>query len=121
MVDTTEAKCVCGAGLILVYSTLGLRVKPCEICMREDFEQVSSGTAFDEEFANTDGKTVQLDRRVLVNVTSMTRNQFGKPLLYHLRHLDADAIDAQFNGVRDRYFQVLCSLWLPLPSCPCRG
>jgi hypothetical protein len=77
--------------------------------------EVISRIAFDQEFANTGDKTVQLDQSEPVDVTSTARNPLAKALLYHLRHLDADAIDAQFDGVRDRLFQVLRSLRL-LPS-----
>jgi hypothetical protein len=104
MVDTTEAKQVCRAASTLIYPALDFGIKPCGTYTREDFEQVLSRIAFDQEFANTGGKTVQLDR-----------NPLAKSLLYHLRHLDADAIDAQFDGVRDRLFQVLRSRRL-LPS-----
>jgi len=48
-------------------------------------------------------------------VTSTARNPLAKSLLYHLRHLDADAIDAQFDAVRDRLFHILRSRRL-LPS-----
>ncbi|WP_245575965.1 transposase [Haloplanus natans] len=115
MVDTTEAKQVCRAASPLVYPALDFDIKPCGTYTREDFEQVLSRIAFDREFANTGGKTVQLDRSEPVDVTSTARNPLAKSLLYHLRHLDADAIDAQFGGVRDRLFQVLRSLRL-LPA-----
>ena len=58
---------------------------------------------------------MQLDRSEPVDITSPARNPLAKSLLYHLRQLDADAIDAQFDGVRDRLFQALRSLRL-LPS-----
>jgi hypothetical protein len=109
MVDTTEAKQVCRAASTLLYPALDFGIKPCGTYTREDFEQVLSRIAFDQEFANTGGKTVQLDRSEPVDVTSTARNPLAKSLLYHLRHLDADAIDAQFDGVRDRLFQVLRS------------
>jgi hypothetical protein len=115
MVDTTEAKQVCHAASTLLYPAVDFGIKPCGTYTREDFEQVLSRIAFDQEFANTGGKTVQLDRSEPVDVTSTARNPLAKSLLYHLRHLDADAIDAQFDGVRDRLFQVLRSLRLLPP------
>ena len=115
MVDTTEAKQVCRAASPLVYPALDFDIKPCGTYTREDFEQVLSRIAFDQEFANTGGKTVQLDRSEPVDVTSTARNPLAKSLLYHLRHLDADTIDAHFDAVRDRLFQVLRSLRL-LPA-----
>ena len=109
MVETTEAKQVCRAASTLLYPALEFGIKPCGTYTREEFEEVLSRIAFDQEFANTGGKTVQLDRSEPVDITSTARNPLAKPLLYHLRHLNADAIDAQFDGVRDRLFQILRS------------
>jgi hypothetical protein len=95
-----------------VYPALEFDSKPCGTYAREDFLEVLSRIAFDQEFANTGGKTVQLDRSEPVDVTSTARNPLAKSLLYHLRQLDADAIDAQFDGVRERLFQTLRSLRL---------
>ncbi len=69
--------------------------------IREDFEKLLSRVAFEQEFANTAGKTCQLDDGEPVDVTSTARNALAKSLLYHLRNLEADAIDGQFDGVRD--------------------
>ena len=44
-----------------------------------------------------------------MDVTSTSRNPLAKSLLYHLRNLSTDAIDDQFDGVRDRLFEVLRS------------
>ena len=82
-------------------------VKPCGNYTREDFLEILSRIAFDQEFANTGGKTLQLDRDEQVDLTSTARNPLAKSLLYHLRNLSTDAIDDQFDGVRDRLFEVL--------------
>ena len=63
MVDTIEAKQVCRAASTLLYPALYFGIKPCGTYTREDFEQVLSRIAFDQEFANTGGKTVQLRRQ----------------------------------------------------------
>jgi len=105
MVETAEATQVCRAASTLVYPALEFDSKPCGTYTRADFLEVLSRTAFDQEFANTGGKTVQLDRSNPVDITSTARNPLVKPLLYHLRHLDADAINAQFDGVRDTSFR----------------
>ena len=109
MVQTTEAKQVCRAASTLLYPELGFSVKQCGEYTREDFEKILSRIAFDQEFANTGGKTLQLDRDEQVDVTSTARNPLAKSLLYHLRQLSTDAIDDQFDGVRDRMFEVLRS------------
>jgi hypothetical protein len=115
MVDTTEVKQVCRAASTLLYPALDFGIKSCGTYTREDFEQVLSRIAFDQEFANTGGKTLQLDRSEPVDVTSTARNPLAKSLLYHLRHLDTGAIDAQFDGVRDHLFHALRSLRLLPP------
>ncbi|GAB6878498.1 hypothetical protein JCM17823_10520 [Halorubrum gandharaense] len=109
MVQTAEAKQACRAASTLLYPQLEFGVKPCGKYTREDFHEILSRIAFDHEFANTGGKTLQLERGEQVNVTSAARNPLAKSLLYHLRNLSTDAIDNQFDGVRDRLFEVLRS------------
>jgi len=94
MVNTTEARQVCRVASTLLYPALDFDIKACGSYTREDFEQVLSRIAFDQEFASTGGKTVQLGRSEPVDVMPMARNTRAKSLLYHLRHLDVDAIDA---------------------------
>ena len=109
MVQTAEAKQACRAASTLLYPNLEFGVKPCGEYTREDFVEILSRIAFDHEFANTGGKTLQLDRDEQVDVTSTTRNSLTKSLLYHLRNLSTDAINDQFDGVRQRVFEVLRS------------
>ena len=71
------------------------------------FLEILSRIAFGQEFANTGGKTLQLDHDEHVDITSTARNPLAKSLLYHLRNLSADVINDQFDGVRDRLFEVL--------------
>ncbi|MFC4989009.1 hypothetical protein [Saliphagus infecundisoli] len=61
MVDTDEAKQVCRAASSVVYPELDFGIKPCGSYPREDLLEVLSWIAFTQEFANTGGKTVQLD------------------------------------------------------------
>lgn len=105
MVETTEAKQVSRAAATVLYPELSFDVKPCGKYTREDFLDILSCIAFEQEFANTGGKTLQLSRGEPTNVGSTMRNPLAKSLLYHLRQIDADAIDDQFDGVRDRLFQ----------------
>lgn len=109
MVETAEAKQVCRSVSSVVYPQLDFDIKSCGTYTREEFLDLLSQIAFDQEFANTGGKTQQLDQGEPVDVTSTARNQLAKSFLYHLRNLSADAIDAQFDGVRDRLFHVLRS------------
>ncbi|WP_435100220.1 transposase [Halorubrum sp. N11] len=74
MVQTGEAKQVCRAVSTLLFPELELGVKPCGEYMREDFCGILSRIAFEQEFANTGGKTLQLDRGEQVDVTSTARN-----------------------------------------------
>ncbi|MCU4752071.1 transposase [Halobacteria archaeon AArc-curdl1] len=116
MVKTTEAKRVCRAASSVMYPALDFDIKPCGSYTREDFLDVLSRVAFEQEFANTAGKTCQLDHGEPVDVTSTARNGLAKSLLYHLRNLEMDAIDDQFDGVRDDLFEILRKLRL-LPAC----
>jgi len=93
MVETTEAKQVCRASSTVLFPELDFDVKQCGEYTREDFVEILSRIAFDHEFANTGGKTLQLDRDEQVDVTSTARNPLAKSLLYHLRNLSTDAID----------------------------
>ncbi|SNR57327.1 transposase [Halorubrum vacuolatum] len=107
MVETAEAKQVCRAASMVLFPKLEFGVKQCGKYTREDFLEILSRIAFDQEFANTGGKTLQLDRKEQVDITSTARNSLAKSLLHHLRNLSTDAIDDQFDGVRDRLFEVL--------------
>ena len=107
MVETAEAKQVCRAASMVLFPKLEFGVKQCGKYTREDFLEILSRIAFDQEFANTGGKTLQLDREQQVDITSTARNSLAKSLLYHLRNLSTDAIDDQFDGVWDRLFEVL--------------
>jgi len=107
MVETAEAKQVSRAASTLLFPALEFGVKPCGTYTREDFLEIFSRIGFEQEFANTGGKTLQLDRDEQVDVTSTARNPLAKSFLYHLRNLSPDAIDDQFDGVRDRLFEVL--------------
>jgi hypothetical protein len=109
MVETGEAKQVCRAASTLLFPELEFDVKPCGKYTKADFLEILSRIAFDQEFANTGGKTLQLDRDEHVDVTSTARNSLAKSVLYHLRNLSTDAINAQFDGVRNSLFEVLRS------------
>ncbi|UHQ98088.1 transposase (plasmid) [Natrinema zhouii] len=116
MVEIDEAKQVCRAASTVVYPALDFGIKPCGSYTRESFEKLLSRVTFEQEFANTAGKTCQLNNGEPVDVTSTARNGLAKPLLYHLRNLEADAIDDQFDGVRDDLFEILRKQRL-LPNC----
>ncbi len=109
MVQTNEAKQACRAASTLLYPELNFGVKQCGKYTREDFLEILSRIAFDQEFANTGAKILQLDREEQVDLTSTARNPLAKPRLYHLRNLSTDAIGDQFDGVQDRLFEALRS------------
>ena len=96
MIQTAEAKQVCRAASTVLFPELEFGVKPCGKYTREDFQEILSRIAFDQEFANTGGKTLQLDRDEHVDITATARNSLAKSLLYHLRNLSPDAISKQF-------------------------
>jgi hypothetical protein len=109
MIQTAEARQVCRAASTVLFPELEFGVKSCGKYTREDFQEILSRIAFDQEFANTGRKTLQLDRDEHVDITATARNPLAKSLLYHLHNLSADAITDQFDGVRDRLFEVIRS------------
>ena len=116
MVETNRAKQMCRSVSSVVYPELDFGIKPCGSYTREEFLDLLSQIAFDQEFANTGGKTYQLDQSEPVDITSTARNQLAKSFLYHLRNLSADDIDSQFDGVRDQLMKILRERRL-LPDC----
>jgi hypothetical protein len=69
---------------MVLFLELEFGVKSCGKYTRVDFSEILSRIAFDQEFANTGGKTLQLDRGEYVDVTATDRNSLAKSLLYHL-------------------------------------
>ncbi|TKX55184.1 hypothetical protein EXE42_04295 [Halorubrum sp. SP3] len=129
MVQTTEAKQVCRAASTVLFPELEFGVKSCGKYTREDFQEILSRIAFDQEFANTGGKTLQLDRDEHVDITATARNPLAKSLLYHLRNLSTDAIIDQFDGDPRGTTKECAScgvstekpLWVREHSCPACG
>lgn len=107
MLKTIEAKQVSRAAATMLYPELGFAVKACGTYTREDFLDVLSLIAFEQEFANTGGKLQQLRNGETTGDQLSTRNSLAKSLLYHLRQLETDAIDTQFDDVRDRLLQTV--------------
>ncbi len=70
MIQTAEAKQVCRAASAVLFPELEFGVKPCGKYTREDFQEILSRIAFDQELANTGGKTLQLDRDEHVDITA---------------------------------------------------
>ena len=74
MVETDEAKQVCRSVSSVVYPELDFGIKPCGSYTREEFLELLSQIAFEQEFANTGGKTYQLDQSEPVDITSTARS-----------------------------------------------
>lgn len=101
MVETTEANQVSRAASSLLFPELEFGIAANGTYPSEDFQRVLARIAFDNEFANTGAKAYQLARGDDIAVTADARNALARALLYHLRGLDADAVDAQFDRVRE--------------------
>jgi hypothetical protein len=101
MVETTEAKQVSRAASSLLFPELEFGIADNGTYPSEDFQRVLARIAFDNEFANAGAKAYQLARGDNVDVEAKSRNSLARALLYHLRGLDADAVDDQFDRVRD--------------------
>lgn len=67
----------------------------------QDFHRVLARIAFENEFANAGAKAYQLVRSDGVDVGAESRNSLARALLYHLRGLEADAIELAVDRVRD--------------------
>ncbi len=68
MVETNRAKQMCRSVSSVVYPELDFGIKPCGSYTREEFLDLLSQIAFDQEFANTGGKTYQLDQSEPVDI-----------------------------------------------------
>ena len=101
MVKPAEAEQVTQAASSLLFPELEFGIAPNGTYPSEDFQQVLARIAFDNEFANTGAKAYQLARGDDISCTA-TRNPLARALLYHLRGLDADAVDEQFDRVREK-------------------
>ena len=101
MVETAEAKQVSRAASSLLFPELEFDVAANGTYPSEDFRRVLARIAFDNEFANAGAKAYQLARGEDVDVGAESRNPLARALLYHLRGLDADAVDDQFDRVRE--------------------
>jgi hypothetical protein len=100
MVATGEARQVCRAVGSLLYPSLNFGAKPNGTCPSEDFARVLTRSAFKQEFTNTSARHLQLARGDALDLED--RSPLAKSLLYNLGGMDVDAIDAQFDGVRDQ-------------------
>ncbi|WP_313686073.1 transposase [Halobellus marinus] len=101
MVETAEAKQVSRAASSALFPELDFGVADNGTYPSEDFQRVLARIAFDNEFANAGAKAYQLARGDDVDVGAESRNPLARALLYHLRGLDADAVDDQFDRVLD--------------------
>ena len=89
-------------GKHILFPELESGIAPNGTYPSEDFQHVLARIAFDDEFANTGAKAYQLARGDDISCTATTRNSLARALLYHLRGLDADAVDDQFDRVREK-------------------
>jgi len=101
MVATTEARQVCRAAGSMLYPSLDFGAKPNGTYPSEDFARVLTRSAFEREFTNTSARHLQLARGEALDLED--RSPLAKSLLYNLGGMDADAIDAQFDGVREQF------------------
>jgi len=100
MVDTAEARQVCRAAGSLLYPSLDFGSKPNGTYPSEDFTRAFTWSAFEREFTKTSARHLQLAKGDALHLED--RSPLAKSLLYNLGEMDADAIDAQFDGVRDQ-------------------
>lgn len=97
MVETSEAKQVSRATSSQLFPEIEFGVEDNGTCPSEDFQRILARNAFDNEFANAGVKAYQLVRGEDVDVDAESRNSLARALLYHLRGLETDAVDDQFD------------------------
>jgi len=100
MITTAEARQVCRVAGSLLYPSLDFGAKPNGTYPSEDFIRVLTRSAFEQEFTNTSGRHLQLARDDALDFED--RSPLAKSLLYNLGTMETDAIDDQFDGVRDQ-------------------
>ncbi len=76
----------------MLFTHLDFATKPNGQYPSEDFEKVLARSAFNGEFVHTTAKKLQLARGEDIDLQQ--RSPLAKSLLYHLRGLSPDAIDA---------------------------
>ena len=102
MIHASEAKQLSRAVSTLLFTRLDFGTKPNSQYPSEDFAEVLARSSFDGEFVHTTAKELQLARGDEIDLQQ--RSSLAKSLLYHLRRLSPDAINAQFDGVRAATF-----------------
>jgi len=104
MVGTAEAERVCWEASRRLFPELEFDIAANGTYPRQQFERLLARIAIDNEFANAGAKAYQLARGEDVAVDTDARNPLARALLYHLRGLDIDAVDAQFTRIHDALF-----------------
>lgn len=99
MLTTAEVKQVCRAGRSLLCPALEFGTKSNGTYPSEDFAKVLTRSAFEREFTNTSARHLQLARGESLGFEE--RSPLAKSLLYNVGQLDTDAIDIQFDGIRE--------------------
>ncbi len=102
MVATAEARQVCRVAGSMLYPSLDFGAKANGTYPSEDFVRVLTRSAFEREFTNTSARHLQLVRGADLDLED--RSPLAKSLLYNLGRMKPDAIDGQFDGVREEFF-----------------
>ncbi|WP_205743006.1 hypothetical protein [Halalkalirubrum salinum] len=102
MIHAAEAKQLSRVASTLLFTHLGFATKPNGQYPSEDFQRVLAWSPFDGEFVHTTAKELQIARNEDIDLQQ--RSPLARSLLYHLRGLSPDAIDAQFDSVRAAIF-----------------
>jgi hypothetical protein len=101
MVGTAEAERVCWEASRRLVPELEFGIAANGTYPRQQFERLLGRIALDNEFANAGAKAYQLARGEDVAVDTDARNPLARALLYHLRGLAPDAVDAQFTRIHE--------------------
>ncbi|WP_227015100.1 transposase [Natronorubrum aibiense] len=105
MVSTLEAKQTSRAAFSLLRSHVGFQLGSSASVTDEELIELLVQSGLDNEFVNTTAKRRQLDQPTVTEIDPERPAPLAKALLYHLRTIELDAVDQQFDRVQQELFE----------------
>lgn len=105
MVNTLEAKQVSRSAFRLLRSHLDFELGATASFTDEELTQLLVRSGFDNEVANITAKRRRLNQPETTEIEIDRPDPLAKALLYHLRTMDADAVEPQFDRVQQDLFK----------------
>lgn len=105
MVSTLEAKQTSRSAFHLLESHLDFELGVTASVTDEELTKLLVQCGFENDFANITAKRRRLDQPGVTEIDTEQPDPLAKALLYHLRTMDADAVEPQFDRVQQDLFQ----------------